>query len=273
MDKPRNKIVLFLALTFLFSAITWVPQLREGQIGLPWIVMTMWSPALAAIITRLVTQRNLRGQGWVPRDWRIMLFAYVLPIAYAAPVYLLANSIGLARFEPQRWAVSEGMTPTVGLFAIATIGLLSSLVTATGEEIGWRGLLVPELAKVTSFGRLVLISGAIWAVWHMPLMIGGDYRGSGTPLAYSLVCFAAMVIALACVMAWITLKSGSLWPAAMLHASHNLFVQGVFDSAFRGPQANWVTGEFGIGLVITIAITALILLRKAPVTPTQEFAS
>lgn len=273
MSTPRNKIILFLLLTLAFSAVTWVPQLRAGEIGLPWIVMTMWSPALAAIVTRLVTQRDLRGQGWVPRNWRMLIVAYLLPVAYATPVYLAAWGVGLASFEPDRWVVSPGMTPAIGLLAIVTLGLISGLVTATGEEIGWRGLLVPELAKVTSFNRLALISGTIWAVWHMPLMIGGDYRGVGTPLAYSLVCFAAMIIALSFLAAWVTLKSASLWPAAVLHASHNLFVQGVFDSAFRGPRANWLTGEFAAGLALTIALAAFLLTRRTTTTPQTETTS
>lgn len=273
MDKPRNKIILFLALTFVLSAITWAPQLRAGKIGFPWIALTMWSPAVAAIATRLITQRDLRGQGWKPRDWRMLLLAYLLPVAYAAPVYLLALATGLAQFEPQHWAVKEGISPLFGVTLIATVGMIGSLLTATGEEIGWRGLLVPELAKVTSFGRLAVISGAIWAAWHMPLIIGGDYRGVGTPLAYSIACFLAMVIAMSVIMAWITLKSGSLWPAAVLHASHNLFVQGVFDSAFTGPKANWLTGEFGIGLVVTIGIAALVLFRLRPISTQPETAS
>jgi membrane protease YdiL (CAAX protease family) len=71
-----------------------------------------------------------------------------------------------------------------------------------------------------------------------------------------------MVIGLATIMAWLTLKSRSLWPAALLHAAHNLFVQAVFDGAtIEGPNANWLTGEFGIGLAITIAIAAWLLIR------------
>jgi membrane protease YdiL (CAAX protease family) len=115
---------------------------------------------------------------------------------------------------------------------------------------------------MTSFRNTALLSGGIWALWHMPLMILANYHGEGTPLAYSLACFAAMIVGLSFVMAWITLKSGSFWPAALLHATHNLFVQGVFDSAtVETSQTNWWTSEFGAGLAIALAVAAIVLIR------------
>ncbi len=265
MDNPRTKIILFLALTFVLSAITWVPIIRAGDImagdGL-YILATMWSPAVAAILTRLITQRNARGMGWIPRPPRLLGLAYILPVLYALPVYLLAWGSDLGELNPSQWSVIPDASPAVGLLMIATIGALTGLVSATGEEIGWRGLLVPELARLTSFRNVALISGAVWAAWHMPLMIFANYRGEGTPMLFSLTCFAVMVIGLAVIMAWLTLKSRSLWPAAILHATHNLFVQAVFDGAtIEGPSANWLTGEFGVGLAVTIAIAAWLLIR------------
>ena len=52
--------------------------------------------------------------------------------------------------------------------------------TATGEEIGWRGFLVPELAKVLPFTGVALVSGLIWASWHYPIT-AVVYRDAGLP--------------------------------------------------------------------------------------------
>jgi membrane protease YdiL (CAAX protease family) len=91
-----------------------------------------------------------------------------------------------------------------------TLGLLEACPPALGEEIGWRGFLVPELAKTTTFFNTALISGAAWALWHYPLIIFGGYNG-GTSIPYSLFCFTLAVIAISFPMAWLRLKSGSLW--------------------------------------------------------------
>lgn len=269
MDHPRAKIAIFLALTLVLSALLWVPMIQAGSLGLGgglYVLALMWCPGVAAILTRLVTQGNLRGQGWAPGNWRYLAIAYALPLLYASPVYALAWVSGVGGFTSEHWGsvpFSQGVLPAGQLALVVTLGLLFSLVSATGEEIGWRGLLVPELAKVTSFWKLAVISGVIWAAWHMPLMIAADYHGEGTPVAYSLICFAAMIVALSFLMAWLTLKSGSFWPAAVLHASHNLFVQQVFDAATVNRGAtNYLTGEFGIGLVVTVSLAAIILTRR-----------
>ena len=266
MTETKRKIVLFLGLTFGLSAITWIPQIAAGTIHPLWILATMWCPAIAAIVTRLITQGNLHGFGWRSGKVKWLALAYILPLFYALPVYLIAWSSGLGVFDEGKWIVSPGFTPLTGLVMIVTAGLAASLLSATGEEIGWRGFLVPEMLKITSFQRTALLSGAVWAIWHMPLIVFADYRGHGTPLIYSILCFAAMIAGLSVIMAWITVKSGSFWPAAMLHATHNLFVQGVFDSATvtDDTSAYW-TGEFGAGLAISVAVAAALCLRFSPV--------
>jgi hypothetical protein len=73
-----------------------------------------------------------------------------------------------------------------------------------------------------------------------------------------------MVIGISFVMAWLRLHSGSLWTGAILHATHNLWIQGVFDrvTGDTGPT-EWIIGEFGIGLAIALAILGWLAWRKA----------
>jgi membrane protease YdiL (CAAX protease family) len=73
-----------------------------------------------------------------------------------------------------------------------------------------------------------------------------------------------MVVADSFILAWLTLRSGSLWPAAILHGSHNLFIQSIFTPLTRNTgSTNYIIDEFGIGLVVTIAIGAIIVSRNA----------
>jgi membrane protease YdiL (CAAX protease family) len=265
MDNPKTKIAIFLALTIVLAGIAVTPVVLAGDInagnGL-YMLATMWSPGVAAILTRLITQRNLRGMGWVPRTPGLLALAYILPVLYALPVYLLAWGSGIGGFEPSNWSFEPGMSPVMGLVMAGTVGAAMGMISATGEEIGWRGLLVPELARIATFRNTALISGAIWTVYHLPGLLGANYRGEGTPLAYSLLCFAAMIVALSFILAWMTLKAQSFWPAAVLHATHNLFVQGVFDGAtIENASTNWLTGEFGAGLAVSTAVAAWLLIR------------
>src|ERR1051326_903427 len=94
----------------------------------------------------------------------------------------------------------------------------------------------------------------------MPRILFADYN-AGTPSWYSATCFAVMVIAMGFPFAWLRLRSGSVWPAAILHASHNLFIQAFFDrvTVDTGPT-RWLTSEFGAALPRTLVVLLLSLL-------------
>jgi len=159
---------------------------------------------------------------------------------------------------------------------MASAGMVRSLATALGEEIGWRGFLVPELAKQMSFSKVCLLSGIIWAAWHSPLLLFADYN-AGTNRWYALACFTVMVVSISFVFAWLRLKSDSLWTAALLHASHNLFVQSIFDNLMRNTgRTLWYTTEFGAGLAIVGVLFAFFYWRKrgelGPAVSTGEVA-
>jgi membrane protease YdiL (CAAX protease family) len=133
--------------------------------------------------------------------------------------------------------------------------------------------LLPRL--VGQFGLTVgcFVSGCIWAVWHYPGLLWADYN-AGTNPRYALTCFTLMVISLSFIMGWLRLKSGSLWPCAMLHASHNLFIQAILDR-ITAPvgRALYVTTEFGFGLVVTIGATGLYFWLRRKELPVTESAT
>jgi len=132
-----------------------------------------------------------------------------------------------------------------------------SCAFALGEEIGWRGFLVPELYKTMSFTKTAIISGTIWALWHFPIIIFSNYK-STAPLWYNLCCFSIFIILSSFFYAWIRLKTNSVWTAVFFHASTNLFVQQIFDPLTIHTKYNpYFTGEFGIGLIIPSTILAI----------------
>jgi membrane protease YdiL (CAAX protease family) len=226
----------------------------------------MWCPAASALLASLLTRRPLSEIGW-RLDGRWILLGLAIPVAYAAVAYGAVWALGLGAV-PNREFLSTLATRFGGAPAAAlrkylgiqlTAGLLLACLSGLGEEIGWRGFLVPELSRRLSFARTSLVSGAVWSLWHYPLLLFADYNGGGTPRAWSLACFTVMVLGISFVFAASRLASGSVWPAALLHGSHNLFVQGVFDplTADTG-RTPWWTGEFGAALaLVAIGVAAV----------------
>ncbi|HYU35675.1 MAG TPA: hypothetical protein VEW48_26260 [Thermoanaerobaculia bacterium] len=150
----RRRIIMFLILTYALSSTFYVLIVSTGKLKALPVLGLMWCPGVAALITRLATQRNLRGTGWGWGETRWQILGYLLPAGLGLVVYGLVWSTGIGGLNPGRLIKSAGgfsQSVPVILAVFATVGLLQGMVFALGEEIGWRGLLVPELAGITSF--------------------------------------------------------------------------------------------------------------------------
>jgi CAAX protease family protein len=261
-----RRVALFLVLTFSLSSIFYLHIASTGKMKLLPVLGLMWCPGTAAVVVRALWQGNLQGMGWKWRGTRLHVLSYLLPPALGLLVYGLVWLTGIGGFAADGLSLGKdaGLTiplPAV-LFLLITLGMLQSAFFALGEEIGWRGFLVPELAKLTTFSRTSWITGAAWAVYHYPLILFADYH-SGTPKWFALAAFTWMVVASAFVYAWVRLKSGSLWTAVILHASHNLFIQSIFDPLTKDRTiTKYVTTEFGAGLALAYTLAALYVWRR-----------
>lgn len=269
MKTAKRRIALFVLLTAVLSLPGYWLDVHSGILS-PRLnaAVVMWAPALAAGLTLLATRGRLSEIGWGPAPRRYVAIALLLPLASSLPAYLVTWVGGLGGFDPWRWAAAlpyglNASGPVAAAALLLSVGLFDKFSRALGEEIGWRGLLVPELAKVTTPVRAGLISGAIWATWHFPAIILGDYNAHGVPIPLQVTLFAVGVVADGIVYAWLRLASRSIWPPALLHASFNLFTQSFFDQAtVERPWTTWLVGEFGLGIPILSVIVALIVVPR-----------
>lgn len=283
--RAKISIGVYLVLTFAFSSIFYRliihPGTETGH-GLLLVSGLMWSPGIAGLLTRMLFQGNLRGHGWSWGKWKYEFAGYWIPLAYAAVVYVPLWLAGYADFHAiphngfAQLAARLGQHSSANVagyfFLLATYGAFMACSRALGEELGWRGFLVPQLAKVMSFRGVALTSGIIWSLWHYPLILFANYNGAG-PRWYSILCFTVMVIGISFLFAWMRLKSGSVWTCMLLHGSHNVFIQAFFDPLTRpAPLTNYMIGEFGAGLAIVAVILALIFDRKKGELPVTRVA-
>ena len=268
----KAQIWTFLAVTFALTVVFSYPMIQAGNMylaGGAYVMAIMWSPGIAALVTCLMFQRNLRGLGWRLGKVRYLVASYLIPLAAALIVYSTVWLTGLGGFR-----VSEYFgTTTAGNFGVEhpsfgvslaillTGGLLLRMILALGEEIGWRGFLLPRLAEVISPKRAAILSGVIWATYHLPGLLFLQYY-SGTRLQ-SVVCFSIMAVAASVIMAWLRMRSGSLWTAAVFHSAHNLAIQGIFNGLTEdtGPT-DFFIDEFGIGMALVYSVAAIWFWRR-----------
>ena len=230
----RLRILCFLLLTYGLSSVFYFRIASTGKMEILPVFMLMWCPAIAASILRVASRSSPSAIGWSWNAPHWYLLSYLLPAGLGLVVYGTVWLTGIGTFSGAGLETGRGsqLSLPAHVAILASLGFVQGAVFALGEELGWRGFLVPELAQITSFTRTALFSGAAWSVYHYPLILFADYN-SGTPAWFALLCFTWMVVASSFVYAWLRLKSGSLWTAVILHASHNLFVQQVFDPLTR----------------------------------------
>ena len=83
--------------------------------------------------------------------------------------------------------------------------------------------MMPKLLKITGRKRALIIGGVIWGLWHAPLTCIGHNFGTDYPgFPYlGIVCMCIFCTLMGVLLTFITEKSGSVWPAAIMHAVNN----------------------------------------------------
>lgn len=193
----------------------------------------MLCPAAGAIITRYITKEGhkLSGENSLMlgidlknKKYLFYLAAVLLPWFYTELGCLLKIILNPGCFDSHYFREVASDERLAYIFPL--MGIVSGVffsICALGEELGWRGYMMPQMIKLFGTPKAIIIGGIIWGVWHWPLTymghnFGTDYKG------YPFAGFAAM--ALLCiiegaVLTFLTVKSGSVWPAAIMHAVGN----------------------------------------------------
>lgn len=275
---------MYLLFVFAFSSLFYFLILhahRLGGGGGAYVLGLMWCPGCAGMLTLKLNRRKLGELGWKWPSARYAAMSWFIPLLYGAIAYTIVWVSGLGGFpnrefmaklvEPMGLHASPAVSTIVYVLLTGSYGMIRGMASALGEEIGWRGFLVPQLSKTFSFTSTALISGIVWSCWHYPILIWGDYN-AGTPTWYGLTCFTVMVIGTAFVCAWMRLKTGSLWTGAILHASHNLYIQLIFTPLTRNTgKTAWFIDEFGVVLPLVVAAFAIYFWsRRGELRPTPE---
>ena len=300
-DRP---LWVYLLLSFGLAWAVWLlGGLLYGPLGaLPaasaqlFTALGMFAPLAAALLTGRLCPGGREPTGWKPRlrgNMKRYLLALWEPAAVTAlgavlyfallpqsfdPNMGYMETVYIAQFGEEVYRAQGGAEllrlSMVSQIAMAlTVAPFMNLLFALGEEVGWRGWLYPRLISRLGVTRGVLAGGVIWGLWHLPVTVNGHNYGVGYPgwpvagvLAMCLFCFSAGVC-----LCWLTVRSGSIWPAALAHGAINAVgAAGQFFLPAEG--ANLLFGPAPAGVLaglplLALALLALRHLRKLEHTP------
>jgi membrane protease YdiL (CAAX protease family) len=263
--QARRGLTIYFALLIPLSAVFEGLTVITGNPV--WVFVLMWMPALASVVARLALREGFADVSFRlggARGWRAIGIGFILPSVIGLVAYGIAWTLGLAQFVGRTQLFGLTLPPALVFAALvlisSTIGAVLSGVLATGEEIGWRGFMLTRLIDA-GVPRPILVSGAIWGLWHLPLILAGSYA-AGPSALLSAALFLISATAFGTIIARLRLGSGSIWPAVVLHGVWNSVIQSVFDRATSGPAALLWTGESGILTLVTVVAIALIIAGR-----------
>jgi len=267
-ETARRGLAVYFVVLMAGSAFFEWRVLLSGQSidNVPLLILgLMYMPATASLVARIALREgfgdiSLRFSG--SKSLGAMCLAWIYPMIVGFLAYGIAWTSGLAEFRPPLSPRSHLYVPSgfanflTSLFVAATVGTLVSCVSTFGEELGWRGYMLTRLIAA-GVPKPVLVSGILWALWHVPIILSGQYAAGSHP-RLSAALFVIGVIAEAYLIAFLRLRSGSIWPAVLMHGAWNAIIQGAFDRATAGTplivgESGWLTVTVIIAFVLAAA--------------------
>jgi uncharacterized protein len=171
---------VFLISTFSLSTVFYYLKII-GDTRHDYTLALMWYPGIVALFIQLLFTLSILNLGWTIPESKYLVVGYLMPLVYVMTVYGLVWLTRMYPFNPEGFVKLIApaypllqnqptyITIIMGVFIVSTYEVLMTSFRTLGEEIAWRGLLVPELTKRYSFTTSSLISVAIWAIWHFPV--------------------------------------------------------------------------------------------------------
>lgn len=256
MQQPLQQAAIFavlcLGLALIFALIN-----HPVTLGLYMFIPTISTIILLLLFTRRGQWRQtLADLGLHRLAWRAWLPALLLPLVVLLAAYGAVWFFTPATYQgfphPVKW-------PNLSLY-LAILILFQTLTMSLGEELGWRGYLLPRLLVL---GRLpaYLLGGLLWAVWHYPLIfLLAGYNTEGNK-ALTTVLFTSVVLCLSIILGELRRRTGSVWPASLFHSAHNVFWQQLVSLSVSGsPLLIYLAGESGLITIMLYGLVAALLL-------------
>ncbi len=270
MSRPLREITTYLVLAFSL-AIGLAVAMPHAHIN---VVLSAMAPVTAVLlITAFAPPSSGRRRLWRAFGLRrsgksAWLFALVVPMILAGLAYGAALVLDVADLRPLDLSpagVADWMLNLVASLAFMTVLFL-------GEEIGWRGYLLPRVQQLTSRRRAALVTGFVHGCFHLPLiLIATTYDEFGSRWFVAPVVVATITMG-GIFYAYLWDRTGSVWPVAMAHGAVNIAFGIGAGMVVAGNEDDlaYVAGESGIGTLLAVGLVGLVFLARAKVWRTDR---
>ncbi|WP_083922684.1 CPBP family intramembrane glutamic endopeptidase [Microbulbifer variabilis] len=259
MMRDRNQALVFivsvLAISWSFEAFI-ITSGGVRNFGPLWIVALMCIPGALSIVLRLILKSGYEDVSFRIGKGCYYVYAVAIPFLLVLLTGLVSAALDIRQFSLVSLEQLILLSPV--LLSVLVLGLIG----AFGEELGWRGFLLPKLIG-GGVKNPYLVSGLVWASWHLPLIAYGGFYQTDYTLLMALI-YSLGVIAMSFVFSELRMRSGSVWVAAIAHAAHNFFFQFaapvllLTEPGSRSQLWDMVASDTGLCIAVFYAIAYLV---------------
>jgi membrane protease YdiL (CAAX protease family) len=257
MERYRYRPVLFFASAYFFTWIFWIPAIfLPGDTASVLMIAGLIAPA--AVSTAFVffsgsdaLKRDLKDKiaGFYKVKWGSVLLSVVIFALIIAVSILMSTAFGQSL---DQFAFTEDFSFTgVGIGSALLTILLASVI----EEVGWKGYCEDSIGNYMNWFRESMIFGALWSLWHLPLIfIEGTYQAGLMTAPLFVINFFVSGIPLGFIITWVYLASDRSILACMVF---HLFVNLMQEKIAMTPLTKCVET-----LVVSAAAALIVLAEK-----------
>lgn len=253
---------LFFSFVLSWSLMAYVISLGGMKGSGFWVLGIMWVPGIVSLLVRKFFKMGFHDIGLQWGAWRFHALAFLVPLIVATLSYSTEWIAGINSLMSYDEILLSTKGAGISKYFLTTFPIifLVGFLAALGEEIGWRGFLIPKL-ETLGRNKALLWSALIWAVWHYPLVLWGGYASSDMPVI-SVILFTTSVLLAGGFIGWLRFESGSVWVATVFHAAHNFFLQSAFEAFNKpGPLNQYLGGETGLIPCLAYALVLLVFFK------------
>ncbi len=267
----KKRIGIFILFSFGLCWIFEIIRLNIDNEGLSNMLnyLSMFSPAIANILTRIITKEGMHESYLTPNfkgNLHKYALAVIIPLVYGLAEGLIIGFVLNRNIMFDRFS-TEFPPDKLVLMIFQNIAFLVPISFYTcGEEFGWRAYLVPKLENIFGITGSLIIGGIIWGLWHAPAIYGGLNQFTDS-FILNVIFMCVFCIFEGIILTWLTKRTGSVWPAAIMHCMNNNFnLSGLFiaeSSADKVKQGGaLVISAMLLPLIIIAVILFIDLIRR-----------
>ncbi len=229
----KNRLMYFLIITFFITGTAWISLAVLTKlnvitfthpIGTILHIIGGFGPTIASLF--LMSEKltlNAFKKFVFQYKRKSMIYFWILSAMAIA-------TIGISSME---------FNPELPLYLVPIVFIQAVFIYGGEEELGWRGIMQPNLENKYNFSIATVITGIVWGIWHIPLwFVEGTSQQN---MKFSLFLVLAVIL--------------SFWLAAIYKKTQCVFACSVFHGLI-----NTLLSVFVIKLNIVLILGLVVML-------------